>query len=98
MKTPLKPEDMNQFAGQWCEAESSMMDILPSNKPIIVGGNRAKPESIPRECYICHGSAYLHPKDFPAAIDAHPDIIVLCPACYFGMEPKEIDGLAEGLG
>lgn len=89
MKTPLKPEDMNRFAGQWVEAQSPMLDMLPPAKPIIVGGNRRKPESVPRECYICHGLTYLHPKDFPACVDANPDITVLCPDCYFGMEPKE---------
>lgn len=86
--TPMTHEDLNRFAGQWVSAESPMFDLLPKDEPMIVGGTRRHRDSIERRCFVCNGNVFLSPKDAPAALQTHPNITVLCPDCYFGMEPK----------
>ena len=89
MNTPLKPEDMNLFAGQMVQAESPMFDLLPEGSTIVVGGNRRKAESnevVP--CHVCHRDVFLHRKDRPE-LQNEEALCFLCPDCYFRMEPKE---------
>jgi hypothetical protein len=90
--TPLRPEDMNKFAGQFVKAESSMFDLLPKGATIAVAGaGRHKPTSYDAICFLC-GAAVLMDSDLLAkAIAAGEKVVcILCPECYFRMEPKEV--------
>lgn len=86
---PLKPEDMNRFAGQWVEAKSPMFGLLPPDRPMILGTKNPRDYSLHRECFVCRGPVFLHPRD-GRVLSEFPDITVLCPDCYFKMEPAEI--------
>jgi hypothetical protein len=87
--TPLKPEDMNKFAGQMVTADSPMFDLLPKGCTIVVGGAYCKPssnEEVP--CHICNCPVFLDYRDRPA-LEGESVLCILCPDCYFKMEPKE---------
>ena len=87
--TPLRPEDMNKFAGQMVKAESPMFSLLPENSTIVIGGNHRKQttsEVVP--CFICACSVFLDYRDRPALKDEE-SLCIICPDCYFKMEPQE---------
>ena len=91
--TPLRPEDMNRFAGQMVSAESDMFDLLPSDCTIVVGGtgtDRRKPDSYESSCFLCHAKVLLTRRDDPVLANEKV-LCVLCPECYFKMEPKEVE-------
>jgi len=88
-KTPLKPEDLPRFAGQMCTAESPMFDLLPKGSTIVVGGNGApKGNSYPAKCFLCGAYVWLDRRD-DALLAGEKSLCILCPTCYFAMEPQE---------
>lgn len=89
MDTPLKPEDMNRFAGKFTEAESKMFDQLPEGTTIAVGGNyRKKASDYVKLCFVCGGTVFFSHRDRAFLEKEVP--VYLCPTCYFKMEPKEV--------
>ena len=90
--TPLKPSDMNKFAGQFVSAESSMFDLLPEGATIAVAGagtDRRKPTSYEANCFLCGADVLMDRRDDPVLKD-EKSVCILCPECYFKMEPKEV--------
>lgn len=88
--TPLKPEDMNQFAGQFTEAESPIFNMLPKDSTVVVGGDYRKRDSdYEKPCFICAGTVFLDERD-RAALANEKKLCILCPTCYFKLEPKEV--------
>jgi hypothetical protein len=91
MNTPLRPEDMNKFAGQMVAAESPMFDLLPKGCTIVVGGtgtDRRKRDTYDSTCFLCGGKVLLTRRDDPE-LAKEKTLCILCPECYFKMEPKE---------
>ena len=88
--TPLRPEDMNKFAGQMVSADSPMFDLLPKGCTIAVAGwNKRKPTSYDAICWLCKSDVLMDRRD-DEQLAGEKTVCILCPECYFKMEPKEV--------
>jgi hypothetical protein len=89
--TPLRPQDMNKFAGQFVQADSPMFDLLPKGCTIVVGGTGTdcrKPDTYESVCFLCGAIVLLVHRD-DKSLAAEKTLCILCPECYFKMEPQE---------
>jgi hypothetical protein len=82
-------EDFMKSAGKFVETGSPMFEILPEDATIVVGGSgKWKSTTYASTCFICKGETLLDRRD-DVALANETNIVVLCPVCYFKMEPQK---------
>lgn len=86
---PKTLADLPRFAGKITDVESPMISLLPKGATLVVAGTYQKRLTYhSSNCLICGLKVWMSERDVPIiATMATP--VILCPECYFKMEPQE---------